>query len=78
MTKAITMPKDITLTNNRSVILSNNCLKVVKDNLYNHNKIVGKNYSLNDIKSVAFRSTGVTLKFSNTDYIFVEYDEFNL
>ena len=70
------MIKDITLNNNCSIILSNNCLKVVKNKLYNYNKITGKNYSLNDIENVAFRSTGLTLKFSDTNYIFIWYDEF--
>ena len=70
------MIKDITLNNNCSVILSNNCIKVVKNRLYNYNKIIDKNYSLNDIKSVAFRSTGLTLRFSDTDYIFIWYNEF--
>ena len=71
------MIKGITLTNNCPIILSNNCLKVVKNRLYNYNKIVDKNYSLNDIESVELRSTGFTLKFSDTHYIFIWYDEFD-
>ena len=38
------MIKDITLNNDCSVILSNNCLKAVENRIYNYNKIVGKKY----------------------------------
>lgn len=72
------MIKDITLTNNCSIILNNSCFKVVKNNIYNYNKMWGKNYSLNDIKSIAFKSTGFTIRFSNSDSIVIHYDEFKL
>ena len=70
------MAKDITLNNNCSVMLSNTCFNVVKNNIYNYNKIWGKNYSLNDIKSVAFRTAGFTVRFSDIDCISIDYDEF--
>ena len=70
------MTKDITLNNNCSVILSNSCFNIVKNNIYNYNKMWGKSYSLNDIKSVAFRTTGFTVRFSEYDCISIDYDEF--
>ena len=70
------MTRDITLNNNCSIMLSNICFNVVKNNIYNYNKIWGKSYSLNDIKSVAFRTTGFIVRFSDIDCISIDYDEF--
>ena len=70
------MTRDITLNNNCSVMLNNNCFNVVKNNIYNYNKIWGKSYSLNDIKSVTFRTTGFIVRFSDIDCISIDYDEF--
>ena len=70
------MTRDITLNDNCSVMLSNTCFNVVKNNIHNYNKMWGKSYSLNDIKSVAFRTTGFTVRFSDIDCISINYDEF--
>ena len=70
------MTRDITLNNNCSIMLSNICFNVIKNNMYNYNKIWGKSYSLNDIKSVAFRTTGFIVRFSDIDCISIDYDEF--
>ena len=70
------MTRDITSNNNCSIMLSNTCFNVVKNNIYNYNEIWGKSYSLNDIKSVAFRTTGFIVRFSDIDCISIDYDEF--
>ena len=67
------MTRDIILNNNCSVMLNNTCFNVVKNNIYNYNKIWGKSYSLNDIKSVAFRTTGFTVRFSDIDVPSTQY-----
>ena len=71
------MAKDVTL-NNCSMIMSNSVLNKVKDNTHNYNNMWGKHYSLNDIKSVALRTTGFTIRFSEYDCIAIGYDELEL
>lgn len=72
------MAKDITLNNNCSIIMNNSVFNKVKDNIYNYNKMWNKNYSPNDIKSVALRTTGFTIRFSEYDCITIGYDEIEL